>query len=187
MPPDAVPVDPEGFIRAWLILAPIRSPQQPYSGAQEIHRSQIARESRIRPKADDRVAFPDKERIWQRYSSPEYLIDFQKIVGPGRSDEAIAYAVCYVHAPQAMTGLRLLMGSNDEGKVYLNGAQLLVWDKPRSLTRDQDVANDVQLQRGENVLVFKVVNEKGGWQGCIRFMDRNNQPVKSLMVSLTPQ
>jgi hypothetical protein len=122
-----------------------------------------------------------------RHASPEYFIDFQKIVGPGRSDDAIAYAVCYVHAPQAMAGLKLQMGSNDQSKVYLNGAHLLVVDKTRTLQKDQSTANDVQLQRGENLLVFKVVNEKGGWQGCIRFTDRNNQPIRTLQVATSPQ
>jgi len=187
VPKDAQAVDAEGFVRHWLILAPIRSPQVPFSGQQEVHKSQIPNEARIRPKEGDRQAFADKERVWVRHASPEFLIDFQKLVGPGRSDDAIAYAVCYIHAPQAMAGLKLQMGSNDQSKVYLNGAHLLVVDKTRTLEKDQSTANDVQLQRGENLLVFKVVNEKGGWQGCIRFTDRNNQPVKNLLVATSPQ
>lgn len=186
-PKDAAAPDPEGFIRNWLVLAPIRSGQQPFSGTQETHKAQIPNEARLRPKENDRVSFPDKERVWQRHVAPEYFVDLQKIVGAGRSDEGVGYAVCYVHAPQAMNGLKLQMGSNDQAKVYLNGAHLLIFDKTRSLAKDQSTANDVQLQRGENLLVFKVVNEKGGWSGCIRFTDRNNQPLKGLQISLTPQ
>jgi hypothetical protein len=185
---DASAVDPEGFIRNWLVLAPIRSAQLPFSGAQEIHKTQLPQEARLRPKDGDRAsAPPDKERVWQRYTSPDFFIDFQKIVGAGRSEDAIAYAVCYVHAPQAMTGLKLQMGSNDHAKVYLNGAHLLVFDKTRTLGKDQSTANDVQLLKGENLVVFKVVNEKNAWQGCIRFTDKNNQPVRTLQISLTPQ
>ena len=186
-PKDAQPVDAEGFIRHWLVLAPIRSPQPPFSGAQEVHKSQIPNESRIRPKEGDRQLFAEKERLWVKHAAPEYFVDFQKIVGAGRSDDAIAYAVCYVHAPQALPGLKLQMGSNDQAKVYLNGAHLLVVDKSRTLAKDQSTANDIQLQRGENLLVFKVVNEKGGWSGCVRFIDRNNQPIKAITISLSPQ
>ncbi len=186
-PKEAQPVDAEGFIRHWLVLAPIRSPQLPFSGQQEIHKSQIPNEGRIRPREGDRQAFAEKERTWVKHAAAEFFVDFQKIVGAGRSDDAIAYAVCYVHAPQAMTGLKLQMGSNDQAKVYLNGAHLLVVDKSRTLAKDQSIANDIQLQRGENLLVFKVVNEKGGWSGCIRFTDRTNQPVKNLQIALAPQ
>ena len=187
VPKDGAMVDAEGFIRNWLVLAPIRSAQQPFSGALEIQKAQLPNEARLRAKEGDRAAFPDKERAWQKVASTDFFLDFQKVVGAGRSDDAIAYAVCYVHAPQAMSGLKLQMGSNDQGKVYLNGAQLLVFDKTRALAKDQNTANDVQLRKGENLLVFKVVNEKGAWQGCIRFTDRNNQPVRNLQISLTPQ
>lgn len=184
---DAAAVDAEGFIRHWLVLAPVRSAQQPFSGAQEIHKTQVSNEARMRPREGDRVSFPDRERVWQKSVSSEYFVDFQKIVGPGRGDDAIAYAVCYVHAPQAMAGLKLRMGSNDQAKVYLNGAQLLVTDKTRTLEKDSNTANDIQLQKGENLLVLKVVNEKGGWSGCVRFVDRKNEPVRSLQVSLVPK
>jgi len=179
-------VDSEGFIRHWLVLAPVRG-SLPFSGTQEVHRQQIPNEGQIRPKANDRISFPDKERVWQRHVAEDYFIDFQKLVGPGRSDDAVAYAVCYVIAPSDLTGLKLKIGSDDQAKVYLNGAQFLVFDKPRLLEKDSNVANDVNLRRGENLLVFKVVNEKQLWQGCLRFTDRNNQPVKKLQISLVPQ
>jgi hypothetical protein len=37
------------------------------------------------------------------------------------------------------------------------------------------------------VVVFKVVNVIGDWQGCLRFVDRDGRPVtEGLRVSLTP-
>jgi hypothetical protein len=36
------------------------------------------------------------------------------------------------------------------------------------------------------VVVFKVVNETGRWQGSVRFTDAAGQPVKGLRVTLTP-
>ena len=119
-------------------------------------------------------------------SDPLYLDDEAARKGPfGAIVAPPTYPIAFM--AQAMSGLKLQMGSNDQGKVYLNGAQLLVFDKTRALAKDQNTANDVQLRKGENLLVFKVVNEKGAWQGCIRFTDRNNQPVRNLQISLTPQ
>ena len=35
-------------------------------------------------------------------------------------------------------------------------------------------------------LVFKVVNEVGGWQASVRFTDAAGDPVKGIRVTLTP-
>jgi hypothetical protein len=37
-----------------------------------------------------------------------------------------------------------------------------------------------------NVLVFKVVNEGGDWQGCVRLMDVDGRPAEWIQVRLTP-
>ena len=46
---------------------------------------------------------------------------------------------------------------------------------------------DIALNAGLNVLVFKVVNEVGLWQGSIRFTDANGNPVKGIKVTLDPE
>ena len=43
-----------------------------------------------------------------------------------------------------------------------------------------------KADKGQNVLVFKVINEKNNWQGCARFT-KDGAPVKNLKISLTPQ
>jgi hypothetical protein len=44
----------------------------------------------------------------------------------------------------------------------------------------------VELKAGQNLLVFKAVNETLSWQGSIRFTDVAGQPVKGIRVTLTP-
>jgi hypothetical protein len=44
----------------------------------------------------------------------------------------------------------------------------------------------VELKAGINVLLFKVVNTSGDWQGSIRFTDAAHQQVKAIRVTLTP-
>ena len=55
----------------------------------------------------------------------------------------------------------------------------------RTLDKDTDSA-DVTLAKGQNVLVFKVINEKNSWQGAARFL-QNGAGVKNIKISLTPQ
>jgi hypothetical protein len=43
------------------------------------------------------------------------------------------------------------------------------------------------LRKGTNVLVFKVMNHTGSRLGCARFVDREGNPAKGLLVSLTPE
>ena len=62
---------------------------------------------------------------------------------------------------------------------------MLSFVETRTLAKDTDHA-DVTLAKGQNVLVFKVVNEKNSWQGCIRFM-KDGAPVKNLHIALAPQ
>jgi hypothetical protein len=56
----------------------------------------------------------------------------------------------------------------------------------RAVDKDQDTANNITLNKGTNVIVFKVVNEKIDWAGCLRFTDKSDNPVKNLTVKLTP-
>jgi hypothetical protein len=49
-----------------------------------------------------------------------------------------------------------------------------------------DTVGPVGLKRGINVLLFKVVNETGGWEGCARLVDDAGRPVQGLRVVLTP-
>ena len=83
-------------------------------------------------------------------------------------------------------GLQMLVGSNDQSKVYLNGKQIHKYPFPRGLVADQDRVQSIVLNAGLNVLVFKVVNGVVDWQGSIRFTDAQGNPVKGIKVTLTP-
>ena len=56
----------------------------------------------------------------------------------------------------------------------------------RPLEKDQDTTPNLTLKQGVNVIVFKVVNEKVDWSGCLRFTDKNEKPITNLKVSLRP-
>ena len=96
-------------------------------------------------------------------------------------------AVCYIRSEAEQRGLQMLMGSDDEAKVYLNGKQIHKCAVQRPLVADQDVVPDITLNAGLNVLVFKVVNEVGNWEGSLRFADQNDKLCKDFQVRLTPE
>ena len=84
-------------------------------------------------------------------------------------------------------GLRMLVGSDDGAKVYLNAKQVYKAPGPHGFVAAQDTVSDIALNPGLNVLVFKVVNEFQTWRGSIRFTDHQDNPVKGIAVTLDPE
>ena len=80
---------------------------------------------------------------------------------------------------EEMKGVKMKTGSDDQMKVYLNGKEVIKVTDARASDTDQDTT-EVTLQKGENVLVAKVINEKVEWKFCVRFCDKADKPIKSL-------
>ena len=174
--------DADGFIRNWLVLAPIAVQED--SGATEIEKDFLGGEATVKPKADDKVNVGGKILAWKVHQTPDYFIDFLKAFGAERGEDVAGYAVAYVIADDEMN-VKLSVGSNDQCKAWVNGKQVLKFTETRTLDKDTD-SGDVTLAKGQNVLVFKVINEKNNWQGAARFM-QNGAGVKNLKISLAPQ
>ncbi len=186
VPQEESKVDDKGFIRDWLVLAPIPCENE-NSGADEIDIQQVKDEAKLKPKADEKATVRGKALAWRKVKTAESFIDFRKLVKEEEGEDAVGYAVAYVLADEEIKDLKLKVGTNDQGKVYLNEKQVFKFTETRVLEEDSDAVGGVTLNKGQNVLVFKVINEKNNWQGCIRFTDKDNNPVKNIKVSLAPQ
>jgi hypothetical protein len=176
--------DDDGFIRNWLVLAPIPNGEN-VSGTDALAKQFIPDEGKLKPKADEKVKIGDLELTWKAVDAGDYAINFNSVLGQ-QTEDSTAYAVTYVVADSEMKDLHLKMGSDDQAKVYINGKEILKNETPRPVDKDQDTAGDVSLDKGTNVIVFKVVNEKIDWAGCLRFTDKNDNPVKNLAMKLAP-
>lgn len=179
--PDTFSPDGEGFIRNWLVLAPI--PIEEGSGAAEIDK-QILKEAELKPKEGDKETVDGKAVAWKSHKTADYFIDFLESFGKERGEDVCGYAVAYVHADAEMK-VKLAVGSNDQCKAFVNGKELVKFTETRTLEKDTETA-DVTLAKGQNILVLKVINEKNNWQGCARFL-KDGAGVKNLKISLTPQ
>lgn len=174
--------DSDGFIRNWLVLAPIAV--QADSGATEIDRDFLGGEANIRPKPNDKVNVDGTILTWTPHQTSEYFVDFRQSFGAERGEDAAGYAVAYVIADADMN-VKLSIGSNDQCKIWLNGKQVIKFSETRTLDKDTDSA-EVTLNKGQNALVFKVVNEKNNWQAAARFL-QGAAPVRNIRISTTPQ
>jgi hypothetical protein len=180
--PQNAGLDAEGFIRNWLVLAPI--PIVGESGATEIDRAFLKNEAAMKPKAGDKEKASGVELTWTPHQASDYFVDFLQAFGKDRGEYVAGYAVAYIVAPEDMK-VTLAVSSNDQGKAWLNGNEVFKFIDTRVLDKDTDKA-EVTLTKGQNVLVLKVVNEVNNWQGCARFL-QGTTPVKNLQVSTTPQ
>jgi hypothetical protein len=155
-------------------------------GAAAIDKSQVPDEGLLKPKAGDQTKVEGKEFSWKKVKAADYFLDLNAIAKT-ETEKTLAYAVCYVRTEAERKDLQLKMGSNDQGKVYLNGKMLLKATEGRTLDQDSDVAKNITLDKGVNVVVFKIFNEGGSdWQGCLRFTDAKGKAVTDLVIRLEP-
>jgi hypothetical protein len=178
---DPYATDGEGFIRNWLVLAPIAIEGE--SGATEIEKDFLRGEATIKPKAGDEVAVGGAKLAWKAHQAPEYFIDFLVSFGKSRGEYVAGYAAAYVIADEDM-GVSLALSTNDQGKAWLNGKEVFTFAETRTLEKDADKI-PVSLYKGKNLLVLKVINEVNNWQACARFLN-GAVPLRNLRVSLTP-
>lgn len=178
--PQSFKPDAEGFIRNWLVLAPIAIDD---TGAAAIDTAYLDGEAAIKPKPGDTVVIGSKPLTWKPLQASDYFVDFLQAF-PERGENVTAYAVAYVNADEDMK-VTLALSTNDQGKVWVNGKQVFKFADTRVLEKDSDRI-EVALVKGQNVLVMKVVNEVNNWQACARFL-RNGAPVTNLRIALAPQ
>jgi hypothetical protein len=180
--PQTVSPDADGFIRNWLVLAPV--PIDGESGASEIDKDFLKGEATVKPKAGDKVTVGGKELTWTAHKTSDFFIDFLQSFGKERGEYVAGYAVAYVIADDEMK-VTLALSTNDQGKAWLNGKQVFRFEETRILDKDTDRI-EVTLAKGQNILLLKVINEVNNWQGCARFL-KDGAPVKTLKIAAAPQ
>ena len=106
---------------------------------------------------------------WFKYTSPDYNIDLDEAVSTRSYVAAYAYTEIFVEKE----GIYILsVGSNDGGRLWLNGVE--VWDYPgaRRVTPDDDLT-PVFLQKGKNKILMKVEERGNNWGFCVRILPFN--------------
>ena len=178
----AIARDP-GAIRKWLILGPI--PLAPGQTEVEGFDAELVNdEARLHPRAGERLRTPGGELAWRSVRLTDYAMDFNDLLGA--AEHAAVYAVAYVSMPALRANLSLLVGSDDQAKIYLNGQQVYRQLEAREADPDHDRVSGIELKAGINVLVFKVINVTSSWGGSVRFADSAGDPVAGITVLDSP-
>jgi hypothetical protein len=180
---DTVRLDSEGYIRDWLMLAPIAI-RDGETCADALLKDQIPKEASLRPKAGDKVKVGGKELTWRNVTAATNYFDFNETL-KSINDHVAGYVVTYVECDADTPDVVMAVASNDQGRIYFNGVDIYAFTEARPLMLDADKGK-VTLKKGTNIIVFKVTNEQNSWQGAMRLLDKSGAPLKNIRIKLQP-
>lgn len=163
-----------GTIVQWLMLGPIRGKSWAELYADDL----IGGEASARPVVGGMAG----GAAWvPRQTSP--VVNLSDRDWYGTLPDAAMYFAAYVRSPVARKAL-LLVGSDDDVKLWLNGALVHAAQVARPVAPDQDRVGPVELRAGWNILLAKVVNRTGNWGFCLRVVDENGRPLPDLSLAV---
>ena len=165
---------PGKWIKSWLLCGPIpvkesSDPAESYNhlvGFNNDYLTKSGGEQNLQVKDGDVVKYPKGSAKWKLFTSSDSIIDLRKTVS--RESPVFAYAYTEVLSDEAKV-VFLSLGSNDGGKLWVNG--LILWDNPvqRGCVPDDDQI-PISLKKGKNTLLLKVEQHGNKWEFCCRFL-----------------
>jgi HEAT repeat protein len=110
-----------------------------------------------------------------------YAMDLLKPLGGG--EQCVAYARTWVQSDDTQPA-RLEVGSDDGVKVWLNDKLVLANNVSRALQPGAERV-DVTLNRGWNLLLFKITQNNRGWAFCARVLKPDGSHLDGLTFDTT--
>jgi hypothetical protein len=165
-------LDAKHFINKWLMVGPITFGENEFGGGEQTS-------------AADKEFIPKEAELDGTQAAPKgakwEAKDFSGSSTPGEIDlgtaeHAVTYAVAWVNCPEAVTNAKLMVGSDDYIKVWINGKLVHTYKAgSRAGEADQDSVSGINLNKGENRIVVKCVNALGAWNFYLRFADKDDK------------
>lgn len=180
---DPLRPDADGYIRDWVMLAPIVI-REGETCAEALLKDSVPKESALKPRAGDKVTLGGKELSWRNVTASTNFFDFNETL-KSINDHVAGYIVTYVECDADIPEVVMAVASNDQGRIYFNGVDIYAYTEARPLMLDADKGK-VTLKKGTNVIVFKITNEQNSWQGAMRLLDKSGKPLKNIRIKLQP-
>ncbi|KAA3618390.1 MAG: DUF4838 domain-containing protein [Calditrichaeota bacterium] len=112
------------------------------------------------------VNFNQSTFAWNKITVQDSVVNLDKLI----STESFVAAYAYTEIHSAVGGMFLLaLGTNDGGRLWLNGER--IWDFPgaRGLTPDDDLI-PIVLKKGLNRILLKIEERGNYWGFCARIV-----------------
>ncbi len=162
------------WIKTWLVCGPF-----PLSDSKDLSQSgnhligfetdflkTRGGENNLILKAGDVVRYARSSGKCVLYTTPDSIIDFDKVIP--KISPSVAYAYTEIESDQSKLWF-IAFGTRDGGRLWVNGVP--VWDyiPARGLVTDNDVL-PIYLKKGKNSLLFKVEKRRSYLQMCARIL-----------------
>ena len=184
--------DADGFLQRWLLLEPIKKP---------IRSNTLFTDSYVRatlsteyfpqqftaiPRPGDKVTVAGNELTWHALDAANFNVKlFRFADGLNQPTYGVIFwAVTVVDSPREMKNVRLAVGSNSASQWWLNGQEAVILSGDRRMVMDDCISKRLTLRQGRNVLRGAVINGPGMSDFCVRFIDENGGPIRSLTLNL---
>ncbi|MBM4016767.1 MAG: hypothetical protein FJ288_00315 [Planctomycetes bacterium] len=166
------------FVMNWMLLGPFTFKEEDFGGGHQqaaIDKEFMPGEGRL-----DGTQKPPPGAAWRsmRFTGGDHMgmIDLDAFYGG--IEHAAAYAVAWLDCPQDMPSARLLVGSDDYIRIWVNGKLVHTYNKERRPgEQDQDAIAGVMLRKGPNRIVVKCVDVVLGWNFYFRLTDGQGRPI----------
>jgi pimeloyl-ACP methyl ester carboxylesterase len=158
------------FLQNWLVLGSI-----PINSMDEIDKDFLAEsggEASLMPVEGQVIKVSGSEMKWAPVKCKE-TVDLQKFFQGSKTEDVIAYAYTTINRKEAGK-VYLTLGSDDGVKVWLNGKMVHRVVMLRALTLDED-GLVLEMNAGENRLLLKIQQGKGGWGFAVRMIENPNE------------
>lgn len=178
---------PDGFLQRWLVLEPIRANGLTDNAVQaSVKAEYFPNQFTIVPRDGVTVSVGGTNLTWHALDTKEYnfnLYHFASSLGKPASF-VLFWAVTVLHCPEAMSGVRLAIGSNAASVWWVNGEEVIGIYGDRQTVIDDGVSKRLSLKKGPNVVRCAVINGGGATDFCARFLDAKEMPVKEFTIRL---
>ncbi len=162
------------WLKTWFLCGPIplkvpANPAETYSHLAGFDTDYLVKsggEQNLSVKTGDLVKYSGGSAKWKLYNSPDSIIDLDKAVS--KADPVFAYAYTEIQAREDKVWF-IGFGTNDGGKLWVNGLNFWDFQEPRGISVDGDMI-PVLLKKGKNTLLFKIEERGNRWGFCARFL-----------------
>ena len=107
---------------------------------------------------------------------PMGYVDLSRLIAGGV--EIQGYAAAWLEAGEDVEG-EIRFGSDDTGKIWLNGELIHECDSERRAMPDDDII-PIDLERGASQILLKIGNYRGGWGFYFRITDGAGSELPSM-------
>ncbi|GMV99384.1 MAG: hypothetical protein AMXMBFR84_05230 [Candidatus Hydrogenedentota bacterium] len=162
------------YMRDWLLLGPFPVAESDQATDQTLHipsfhadtLASIGGEAHAQISEGGVVEAGGVSRTWALHRSASDLIDLDKAIS---TDSLVfGYAYCEIESQDERTVV-LAAGSNDDGRMWLNGVEVISDLGPHG-HRFDGVLAPVRLKKGRNTLLVKAMDRAGFWQFSARIL-----------------